>query len=160
MHINVKNIILAKLIAQYFNLIISETRKNVVKSFPFLLKSLHSTVASIVRKATTTTSLAVPSTTTRTVDDDDGIVVAVLKLLLFIRIAFPVSSAKRTNIWSRNYPIYFLFSWLADDNEVAHTTQMLAHPSTQQLFWTNKLMRKCIFIMVCGTPRALLDEHL
>lgn len=35
MHINVKNIILAKLIAQYFNLIISENRKNVVKSFPF-----------------------------------------------------------------------------------------------------------------------------
>lgn len=34
MHINVKNVILAKLIAQYFNLIISENRKNVVKSFP------------------------------------------------------------------------------------------------------------------------------
>lgn len=34
MHINVKNIILWQLIAQYFNLIISENRKNVVKSFP------------------------------------------------------------------------------------------------------------------------------
>lgn len=40
MHINVKKVILAKLIAQYFNLIISETRKNVVKSFPFLVESL------------------------------------------------------------------------------------------------------------------------
>lgn len=40
MHINVKKVILAKLIAQYFNLIISENRKNVVKSFSFLVESL------------------------------------------------------------------------------------------------------------------------
>lgn len=50
MHINVKKVILSKLIAQYFNLIISENRKNDVKSFPFLAESLSLSIHS--RKAT------------------------------------------------------------------------------------------------------------
>lgn len=110
MHINVKNIILWQLIAQYFNLIISENRKNVVKSFPVRV-FVPFTHPHPRLKCTSSAGLR----SVIVVDKGGNRVMAVtpMKLLLFIRIAFPTSSAKRRRtFWTttRNVLVYVAHS--------------------------------------------------
>lgn len=115
MHINVKNIILWQLIAQYFNLIISENRKNVVKSFPLLFESSSPLDSPQAQVHVLRLLCWFGACLRREIVLDKGgnrvMAVTPMKLLLFIRIAFPTSSAKRRTFWTtRNVLVYVAYS--------------------------------------------------